>query len=182
MNERKLPENVVATAEVETSELRDGEGRLRLTRRQLGRASGGRALGTSLCTLHPGEASWPLHVHAVNEEAIYVLGGTPTLRLASVSTREVREVPLVAGDYASFPTGPDHAHQLVNRSDEPAEYLVISTMHPHEVGVYMSEDPEVPDKVGVFAGAPPGGDKRGRWLTSFFRADDTLGYWESTKR
>ena len=36
------------------------------------------------------------------------------------------ERQLEPGDVAQFPTGPKGAHQIVNRSDEPARYLVAA--------------------------------------------------------
>ena len=180
MSERERPENVVAAAEAPGGELRDGEGQLRLRRRQLGRAAGGQQLGASLCTLLPGQASWPMHAHATNEEAIFVLSGRPTLRLATVSSREVREVELAPEDYAAFPAGPEHVRQLVNRTGEEVRYLVMSTMWPADVGFYPGEDGSA-DKVGVFAGGAPGGAGE-RWLTAFYAADAKVGYWERVEK
>ena len=55
------------------------------------------------------------------------------------------------GDAVSFPTGPDGAHQLINRSEEPARVLMLSTMIEPEIAEYPDSG-----KVGVFAGKAPG--------------------------
>ena len=49
--------------------------------KQLGAAAGSERLGCSLYELPPGAQPWSYHYHAANEEALYVLSGTGTLRL-----------------------------------------------------------------------------------------------------
>lgn len=66
-------------------------------RKRLAQEAGGEALGCSLYELPPGERSWPYHSHTANGEALFVLEGSGTLRLAGES------VPLEAGDYVAFP-------------------------------------------------------------------------------
>ncbi|MCA9665918.1 MAG: cupin domain-containing protein [Myxococcales bacterium] len=152
--------------DIEPSALRDNAGTLRLWRRQLGRAAGGRELGCSEIELLPGQASWPLHYHEGNEEAIYMLAGEATLRIGDA------RVPLRAGDYAALPTGAAHAHQMVNEGASAARYLCISTMNALDIGVY----PEL----GSFyagAGAAPGGDKSQRTFFGFFDRSATVEYW-----
>jgi len=51
----------------------------------------------SLHELPAGDRSWPYHYHTANEEALYVLDGTATLRL------DGDEVPLSPGDYVALP-------------------------------------------------------------------------------
>lgn len=55
---------------------------MKLRRKQLGNAAGGEQLGCSLYEMPPGQESWPYHYHTANEEAMYVLAGRGTLRLA----------------------------------------------------------------------------------------------------
>jgi uncharacterized cupin superfamily protein len=71
-----------------------------------------------------------LHVHHANEELLLVLSGTPTLR-----TPEGTQI-LSAGVVIAFPRGHAGAHSLVNRSDAPVRYLVVSTTSRPDVVEY----------------------------------------------
>ena len=141
-------------------------GNARFRRKQLGAADGGEALGTSLYELPPGGAGFPYHYHTGNEEALYVLAGTGTLRL------DGEEHALAAGDYAALPADESGAHRVRNDGDEPLRYLLVSTMNEPDAMVYPDSD-----KVGVLAGAPPGGDSGERTLDLFFRRGDAVDYW-----
>jgi len=163
--ERRHP-NVVNLDEVAPTHLAHGQ-RYALERRQLGAAAGGHALGASHVTLPPGKRAWPLHWHATNEEAIFVLEGAGELEIGD------RVVPIRAGDYMAFKTGPGHAHRVTNTGDAPLRYLVVSTMNPTDIGVY----PET-NKIGVFSGSAPGGPVEARTLHAFLRRDATVGYWD----
>jgi uncharacterized cupin superfamily protein len=133
----------------------------------VGRRLGGELLGASLYELPPGQRSWPYHAHYANEELLIVLDGRPTLRTPD-GERELR-----AADAAAFPRGLEGAHQLINRSDRPARFLMVSTMVHPEVAHYPDSD-----KIGVFAGAPPvlGED----WpVELLFHRGDATDYWEA---
>lgn len=78
----------------------------------------GEHLGASLYELPPGEKTFPYHYELGNDELLVVVTGTPTLR-APEGERE-----LATGDCVLFPDGPDGAHQLVDRSHEPARVLL----------------------------------------------------------
>lgn len=136
-------------------------------RRQLGAAAGGDDIGCSLYELPAGERAWPYHYHTRNEEALYVLSGSATLRL------DDEEAELAPGTYVALPTGAEHAHRVVNDGDEPVRYLVISTMDEPDVVGYPDAD-----ALGVYAGTPPGGDEDERVLSGFFREEDGLDFWE----
>ncbi len=111
--------------------------------KHLATLSGGRSLGCSLYEVPPGKRAFPMHAHLANEEAIYILEGEGTMRIGE------REVPVRAGDYVAFPTGAEHAHQLVNTSSAPVRYLCMSTMRGPEVALYPDSG-----KVGVRALQP----------------------------
>jgi uncharacterized cupin superfamily protein len=130
---------VVHEDAVEAKRQAHGE-RFELVRRQLGAHSGGRKIGTSLVELPPGKRSWPFHAHTANEEAIFILEGEGVLRLPQGKT------PVRAGHYIAFPAGAEHAHQMINRSDRPLRYLVVSTMAPLEISEYPDSG-----KVGLLA-------------------------------
>jgi uncharacterized cupin superfamily protein len=158
--------HVVHAEDLAWTELSHGR-RVALKRKQLGAAAHGRKLGCSLVELSPGRRSWPLHYHLGNEEAVYVLSGTGTLRLGTET------VTVRAGDYVALPPGEACAHQLLNDGAEPLRYLCFSTMEAPDVLVYPDSR-----KVGVFAGAAPGGDKAARTLQAYLPLSAEVDYWE----
>ena len=105
----------------------------RWRRARLGRQAGLERLGASLFELPPGAASFPLHVHLHNEEAIVVLRGRPRLR-----TLEGERV-LEPGEVVGCPAGRAGAHRLDNATDEPVRVLVVSTMLAPEVVEFPDE-------------------------------------------
>lgn len=115
------------------------------TRIRLGRRLGATKLGASVYVLAPGQRSFPYHFHHANEEMLIVLEGSVIVRTPEGEEEASR------GDAVSFPTGPDGAHQLMNRSEEPARVLMLSTMIEPEIAEYPDSG-----KVGVFAGRAPG--------------------------
>lgn len=94
---------------------------------RLGPKIGSVELGVSLFELDPGGAVSPIHVHHGNEELLLVLSGRVQLRTPE-RTRE-----LEPGTVVSFPRGPAGAHQIANKSEQPARLLVFSTMNVPEV-------------------------------------------------
>ncbi|HET9481808.1 MAG TPA: cupin domain-containing protein [Candidatus Polarisedimenticolia bacterium] len=151
----RRPANVINERDVEWSE-KSHSGRFGFRRRQLAAATGASKLGCSLYEIGPGRTSFPHHYHCANEEAIFVLEGSASLRLAS------GEVPIGPGDYVTLPVGAGGAHQVVNRSNAPVRYLCLSTMIEPEVSVYPDSD-----KVGFFAGSAPGGALEKRTIEGF---------------
>ena len=95
--------NVVNEQDLGWGEQPHGE-RLGYRRKQLGSAVGGEKLGCSLYEVPPGRRAWRYHYHLANEEAIYVLKGSGTLRIGE------REVALSRGDYVAMPVGEVGAH------------------------------------------------------------------------
>lgn len=136
-------------------------------RKQLGEAADGDRLGTSLYELPAQRQAWPYHYHTGNEEAIYVLDGEGTLRL------DGKRHEIEAGEYVALPAGEDSAHQVINDSNAPLRYLVVSTMEEPDVIGYPDAE-----KIGVTAGSPPGGDTDDRTISEFFRLDDAVGFWD----
>ncbi|MCK6370633.1 MAG: cupin domain-containing protein [Gammaproteobacteria bacterium] len=155
--------NVVNIAEIEARGFTRGS-RFALQTRPLGRATGARAIGCSLYEVPPGRAAFPNHYHCANEESIYVLEGTGTLQVGQ------ERIDVGAGDYATFPTGPEHTHQLINTGNAPLRYLCFSTMLPTEVVGYPDSK-----KVGAF-GSPGGGQPQ--WLRVMVREGTLLDYYD----
>jgi uncharacterized cupin superfamily protein len=135
-------------------------------RKKLAAAAGGDELGCSLYELPPGKRSWPLHFHTGNEEAVYVLAGSGTARLAD------GEHDVAAGDYLALPAGEAGLHQVVNDGDEPLRYLAMSTMADPDVTVYPEQG-----TFGVYAGSAPGSDEE-RTVEGYYRPEDAVDYWE----
>ena len=158
--------NVVSEKDMRWVEHSHGE-KFGYRRKSLGSATGGERLGCSLYEVPPGKRAWPYHYHGANEEAIYVLEGSGTLRVSG------EEVPLSEGDYATFPARAERAHQLVNTSEGTLRYLCFSTMIEPDVMIYPDSG-----KVGVFVGAAPGGPKEKRTVSGFFRQGDEVDYYE----
>jgi uncharacterized cupin superfamily protein len=139
-----------------------GEARVR----HLGREIGSELLGASVYELEPGATGVPYHLHHANEELLVVVSGTPTVRNPD------GEAGLGPGDVTLFPRGAAGAHQVINRSDEPCRFLLVSTMiHPDVV--------QFPDtgKVGVFAGKATGAAGEFTFV-SMLRGDARMGFWE----
>lgn len=135
-------------------------------RKSLGSPAGGDKLGCSLYEIPPGKTAWPYHYHLANEEAIYVLSGSGTLRI------DGREETISDGDYISLPAG-EMPHQIINNSDDTLRYICFSTMIEPDVAVYPDSD-----KLGVFAGSAPGGPKEKRTVHKYFRGGSEVDYWD----
>jgi uncharacterized cupin superfamily protein len=136
-------------------------------RKQLGSSAGGEKLGCSLYEVPPGRRAWPYHYHLANEEAIYVLEGSGTLRIGG------EEIRVSKGDYVALPARAQAAHQLVNDSGAVLRYLCFSTMVEPDVMIYPDSG-----KIGIFGGAAPGGPKEKRTFSKFLREEADVGYYE----
>ena len=97
-----------------------------------------------LYDLPPGELLCPYHYEYGEEEWLLVLHGRPFLRTPE-GTEE-----LAPFDVAFFPRGPDGAHQVGNRTDEPARVLMWSNVVYPSATAYPDSD-----KVGLWTGVKP---------------------------
>jgi uncharacterized cupin superfamily protein len=96
----------------------------------VGVQAGARELAANVYELEPGAVGSPLHIHHANEELLFVLAGTLSLR-GPDSTQL-----LAAGAVVAFPAGQAGAHSLVNRSTKVVRYLVVSPTHRPDVVEY----------------------------------------------
>lgn len=94
------------------------------------RKAGAELLGGTVYELPPGADGAPLHIHHGMEELLVVIDGTPTLRTLE------GERELVRGEVVAFPRGRRGAHTVVNRSEAPARYLMLSTKTTPEIVEY----------------------------------------------
>jgi uncharacterized cupin superfamily protein len=113
-------------------------------KRRLGEHFGLTHYGVNLTQLAPGAASALLHSHALEDELVYIVSGTPVL----IIDRE--EFTLKPGDCCGFKAGTGKAHQLMNRSDSLVTYLEMGNRAPGEQVNYPNDDLQI-------ATAPDGG-------------------------
>jgi uncharacterized cupin superfamily protein len=126
---------------------------------RIGPRIGAKDLGYSYDVLPPGKTGCPFHSHRGEEEMFFILRGTGLLRYGS-ETRKIR-----AGDFICCPTGgPETAHQIINDSPEPLEFISVSTMMPAEVCEYPDSG-----KIGAFGGGV---------LRHLTRTAQALDYWD----
>jgi uncharacterized cupin superfamily protein len=82
--------------------------------------------GVSRARVAPGRESFADHAHHFEEEWLYILSGRAVVRIDGV------EHEVGPGDFIGFPT-PSAAHQLINRFDQPVEYLMGGEAREFEV-------------------------------------------------
>ena len=101
---------------------------------QLGNAFGLANFGVNLTRLAPGAATALRHSHAVQDEFVYVLAGTPTL------ITDEGETPLAPGMCAGFKGGDANAHHVVNRTESEVVLLEVGDRLPGDAGLYPDDD------------------------------------------
>lgn len=87
-------------------------------------------VGVAIEELPPGMRTAPAHYHFIEEEHLFILEGTLTLRLGAGTHR------MKAGDYACFPAGQKAGHTLINDGDKPCRYVIAGENSQNEVVVY----------------------------------------------
>jgi len=109
--------------------------------------------GVNHTTLAPGAASALQHHHSKQDELVYILEGTATVRLGS------DEIEMKSGTCIGFPAGQGVGHCIVNKSNENVVYLEIGDRAKRDEVDY----PEVDLKCI---------EKNGKW--EFLHKDGTL--------
>jgi len=122
---------------------------------RFGPSIGAAQLGGSVYDLDAGESVCPYHYEHPEEEWLLVLSGRPTLRDPD------GEHELEEGDLVCFPEGPDGAHKVTNRTEEPVRILMFSTRAKTAMAVYPDSN-----KVGVWP------------LGKLFRIEDAVDYFD----
>lgn len=100
----------------------------------LGDAVGLTQFGVAIEKLLPGGMSSQRHWHENEDEFLYMLTGNLVL------VENDGEHALKEGDAVAWRAGDDNAHHVINRSDEPAFYLIIGTRAKDEVVTYPDID------------------------------------------
>ncbi len=133
-------------------------------RARIGRQAGSERLGASLFELEPGSAAFPMHYHLGNEELLIVISGRPSLRTPA------GERALEPGETVAFPVGETGAHQIVNRTGDPARILIVSEMRAPDIVVRPESG-----KISAF-GRPPGA--AGEGLHDVYFRRDAVQLWD----
>jgi len=102
---------------------------------RLAQHAGAERLAANLYELEPDAMVSPLHFHHSNEELLFVMSGTPTLRCGPAEERV-----LEPGEVVAFRTGPDGTHQILNRSATPARVLICATNDLPEVAEQVENE------------------------------------------
>jgi uncharacterized cupin superfamily protein len=104
---------------------------------------GAAKLGATVYELPPGQALCPYHYEYAEEEWLFVLEGTPSVRTVEGVTQ------LRPWDTLCFRPGPDGAHQVRNDADAVARVVMLSEMITPSATVYPDSD-----KIGIWTGNP----------------------------
>ena len=118
---------------------------------------GAERLAGTVAVLAQDEWVCPYHYELVEEEWLFVLEGTATVRAPHGQER------VAAGEVVCFPRGPAGAHQIGNTAPEPLRVLIVSERALCAATIYATSD-----KVGVFG-------PETRYL---FRREDARDYWD----
>jgi uncharacterized cupin superfamily protein len=147
----------------------ESKGRFGFERRRLARAANGERVACNWYEVPPGQQAYPHHFHTATEESVYILDGKGAARIAN------ERIPIAAGDYITFPTGPSHAHSIINTSDVPLRYLCISTVEATDVVIY-------PDSKKIMITAhqdvPVQSDQASPWVSLIIADQPSLDYYE----
>jgi uncharacterized cupin superfamily protein len=94
----------------------------------------GYRIGVAIEELEPGMQTAPAHYHMFEEEHVYILEGSLTLRLGNISHT------MKNGDYVCFPAGQKAGHCLINETSATCRYVIIGEHNPNEVVVYTDSN------------------------------------------
>jgi uncharacterized cupin superfamily protein/glyoxylase-like metal-dependent hydrolase (beta-lactamase superfamily II) len=146
----------IAVNRINLDELRyeascEKSGKYRSQDAEVGFFIGAQRLGYQVVKLPPGARFCPVHAEYTEEELFFVLDGSPSIRTPSET------LPLRAGDFIAFPSGPDHAHQVLNQSEAEATVLLLGENQAQAICYYPESDKVLiadPRKRWLLRGAP----------------------------
>lgn len=130
-------------------------GRFGIQFQVLSEFAGASQVTVSMEILPPGKQANQFHYHLLEEEHVFVLEGSLTLRLGE------KTHVMGAGHYVCFPAGQKVGHALINHTDAPCRYLVLGNPQPHDVAVF-----------------PDTGRVSVKLMGEGYRKTETLGYWD----
>jgi uncharacterized cupin superfamily protein len=129
-----LAVNRINVDELEYENFDSEDGRYRSTDGEVGFWIGAQRLGYQVVKLPPGSRFCPVHAEYSEEELFLVLDGAPSIRTPK-ETLACRR-----GDFIAFPTGPTHAHQVLNESAAEATLLLLGENKSQAVCYYPESD------------------------------------------
>jgi uncharacterized cupin superfamily protein len=140
--EEVAPLKPISSLDVAWTESSEAPRFFALRYRHLSRAAMGKdyRVGVAIEKLAPGKQSSPAHYHIFEEEHVYLLGGTLTVRIGA-DTYEMK-----AGYYVCFPAGQKAGHSFMSSGTGSSSYLMIGERNPNDVCVYPDSN-----KIGVNA-------------------------------
>lgn len=101
---------------------------------RLGDAGGLTQFGINLVTLAPGALSSLRHWHLAEDEFVMVTQGS------CIMVTDAGETVMGPGDCAAFPANSGDGHHFINRSAQPATFLVVGSKAKREVATYSDVD------------------------------------------
>jgi uncharacterized cupin superfamily protein len=157
--------HVINLAEMVWDKINGPEGsRFGGERKRVGMKIGAEKLGYSFFHVQPGKTAFPYHTHTGNEEMMYIIDGSATLRLGKA------EIQVSAGDVIACPPGSDFPHQLINTGATAVTYLVVSTMEYPDISQYPDSN-----KIGAYANTS-GGAQAG--FRALYVRDKNVNYYD----
>jgi uncharacterized cupin superfamily protein len=109
-------------------------GRYRSFDAEVGYVIGAEHLGYQVVKLPPGARFCPVHAEFSEEELFFVFDGEPSIRTPNEVLRCRK------GDFIAFPTGPTHAHQVINESSAEVTLLLLGANAEQNVTSYPESD------------------------------------------
>ena len=103
----------------------------------LGDLAGLTQFGVNIVTLQPGAVASLRHWHLREDEFAMVLEGVLVL------VEDSGETEMRAGDCAAWQAGVPNGHRFVNRSQDPARFLVVGTRVEEDICTYVDVDMKV---------------------------------------
>ncbi len=100
------------------------------TSQSVGEAGGITQFGANIVTLEPNAKSSIRHWHENQDEFAYVVSGELVL------FDNNGETPMRVGDCATFQANVKNAHCFINRSDSPAQFLIICSSVDSKIAHY----------------------------------------------
>lgn len=91
-------------------------------------------VGVAIEELPAGKQSSPAHYHFFEEEHLFILEGTLTVRIGNET------YAMKAGDYVCFPAGQKAGHCLINNSGATCRYVIVGERNPDDVSVYTDSN------------------------------------------
>jgi uncharacterized cupin superfamily protein len=91
---------------------------------------GGSQISVAMEVLPAGKQANQSHYHMLEEEHVFVMEGSLTLKLGT------KTYELSAGHYVCFPAGQKVGHSLINHTSDPCRYLVFGNPQAHDVAIF----------------------------------------------